>query len=164
MKRLDKRAEIAEVALFQKYDELGALWLQAEKLLTARHIPHTISYLYYCPSSQQEEEEDPIGKSLGVAKIQGKWRICHGEVRRDDAETDWTPIADCSAYSRVRLARHLPKLREEIVAASERFVPKVDAAIAFLKKELSVEAGSATCGASCRASEAPTVSILPVIS
>lgn len=138
MATITERAAHAESVLFKRYDELNALWIRAEKEFTAYHIPHTISFEYAHPSS---DEDDPIVRCLGLSKRNGAWRICHGEYHYADAdrEPDWTPITECSAILRVYATKWLPKLREAIVAASERFIPEVERAIERLRKELSVE-------------------------
>jgi hypothetical protein len=140
METLEKRAETAQTTLFHRYDVLTALWTKAEKELTVRHVPHEIEYTYYSPGCYQDAEIDPMIGMLGIAKIDGKWRLCHAErYYQSEEPTKWTPIVDCSAYMRVQMARHLPKLREAVVAASEQFIPKVDGAIAALQKELHCE-------------------------
>lgn len=141
MATINERAEHAESVLFERYDELNALWQKAEKELTAHHIPHTVSYQYYRPTCSEEAAEDPMVKFVGLSKKNGAWRICHGEYHHDCPydDIDWTPITECSATLRVSTTHWLPKLREAIVAASERFIPQVEQAIQRLRKELSVE-------------------------
>lgn len=138
MPTLEKRAEIAQTALFERYDELTVLWTKAEQELTARHVPHTIEFTYSYPSCAEEADDDPYAKAIGIAKKNGAWRLCHAERHYcDQSEYAWTPIVDCSAFTRVHVTKYLPKLREAVVTASERFIPEVDEAIARLKKELS---------------------------
>ncbi|MDB5344240.1 MAG: hypothetical protein JWP89_2617 [Schlesneria sp.] len=141
MATINERAEHAESVLFERYDELNALWQKAEKEFTAHHIPDTVSYEYYRPTCSEEAAEDPVVKLLGLSKKNGAWRICHGEYdyQAPYGEVDWTPITECSATLRVYSTQWLPKLREAIVAASERFIPRVEEAIERLRKELSVE-------------------------
>lgn len=135
---LDARAEAAQQALFGRYDQLNALWTQGEEQLTRMHIPHSVSYDY----SKWMSEDGPYYEYAAIAlvKIAGKWRICYGTF--DDINPDravWTPIVECSAEVRIDAAKHLPKLREAVVEAAERFIPKVDKAIAELQAALSSE-------------------------
>jgi ribosomal protein L32 len=41
---LNERAEKARTTLFSRYDQLNALWLQAEKELAKLHIPHPVCF------------------------------------------------------------------------------------------------------------------------
>jgi hypothetical protein len=74
-----------------------------------------------------------IRECLGLQKIRGKWRICHGldyDVFPD--REHWTPITECSAQVRVEAAEHLDKLREAVVKSAENFISRVDEAIEAL--------------------------------
>ena len=130
---LEERAESARETLFGRYDELNALWLQAEEQLTQFHIPRPVYH-------QFDEYQDPgnppgamTSKYLSLQKVKGKWRICYG-LCDDwcDHDYGWTPITECSAQVRVEAARHLEKLREKVVKSAEDFIPKVDEAIKTL--------------------------------
>lgn len=133
---LSERATAAREALFHRYDELNALWTQAEEQLTKLHVPHGVECYY-------RDWEEAGGQfsayaHLGLQKLGGKWRICHGYSCDADPEQsiDWIPITDCAADVRVAAAPHVALLREAVVKSAEEFVPKVDAAIAELRKEL----------------------------
>jgi hypothetical protein len=140
MATLEKRAVVVESALFERYDELNALWTKAEKELTARHLPHDVAFNYYYPCCPDEYQSDPFAKYLGIAKVKGQWRICHGECFvHSDQDISWMPIVECSAYVRVRMTEHLQSLREELVTTSEKFVVQVDKAIAALRGNLPEE-------------------------
>ena len=129
---LEERAESARETLFGRYDELNALWLQAEEQLTKFHIPCFV----YCKYDEYQDPADQPGfmtsKYLLLQKIKGKWRICYGLVDDWDVDHGWTPITECSAHVRVEAARHLDKLREKVVKSAEDFIPKVDEAIKTL--------------------------------
>jgi hypothetical protein len=138
---LTKRAAVAQQELFHRYDELTALWLKAEEELTKLHVPRTVCHVY---ADYEEDWHDPgstVCLCLGLVKIKGKWRICHGAFQAHYAgEPDsWTPINDCSAETRVWAAKHLPGLREAVVKSAEDFVPKVDDAIKALKGALNTD-------------------------
>jgi len=138
---LSERAEEARETLFGRYDQLNALWLQAEQQLTRLHIPRAVDYLYdECPSWQQPSDPAEVQKEyLGLQKIKGKWRICHGALYAYGVpEVDWTPITDCSAETRVIAAKHLPGLRQRVVESAEEFVAKVDEAIDAMKAALTL--------------------------
>ena len=134
---LAKRAEEARKALFERYDQLNALWLEAERQLSKFHIPRPVCYEY---ASDWEDGRPVIGHCLGVRKIKGKWRICCGSYCyfAPDESPDWEPITECSAEIRAGAASHLPKLREKVVESAEEFIPRVDKAIEELKEVLDV--------------------------
>ncbi len=133
---LNQRAQKAREELFNRYDALNALWLKAEEEITKLHIPHGVSYVY---------NDDLNGcypsDCLGVMKIKGKWRICHGSYLPscEPEPDDWTPIVECSAVIRVEVVKHLPRLRQAVIEAAEKFIPRVDKAIKNLEKVLAAQ-------------------------
>jgi hypothetical protein len=100
------------------------------------HVPHGVECSY---ASWQSERDPQIEEyaCLGVQRMNGKWRICYGESDCFHPHVvAWTPITDCSIAIRTGAAHHLPKLREAVVAAAERFIPRVDSAIGKLRSDL----------------------------
>jgi hypothetical protein len=135
---LEVRAEKARKELFARYDRLNALWLEAEERLTKYHIPRPVKH-EYC--EYLLDEGDPNSGSmwdcLGLQKVKGKWRICHGSYYYiEPGPSNWTPIVDCSAEVRVWAAKHLLGLEEEVVKSAEKFIPKVEDAIQALTSAL----------------------------
>lgn len=142
---LSERADSARDQLFQRYDQLNALWTQAEEQLTKLHIPTGVQFNYR--SWDAGDQWQPAGYDrhlcLGLQKLGGKWRICHGsadDLHEPDVE-NWTPITECSASIRVDAARYLPKLREAVIKSAEDFIPRVDKAIADLQAALNTDMG-----------------------
>jgi hypothetical protein len=132
--------------LFKRYDALNALWLKAEEEITKLHIPHDVRYAYdgHDPSEfGPNEGKEYYWVCLGVQKIKGKWRVCHGAYYEAcdgrDSCPDWIPIIECSAEIRVEAAEHWPALRQAVVEAAEKFIPRVDEAIANLEKALAAD-------------------------
>jgi hypothetical protein len=135
---LDQRAQNVRTQLFDRYDQLNALWQKAEERLTKNHIPRPVEHIY---SEFDLVEGDPnagIGwHCLGLQKIKGKWRICHGTYcYSQSGPDDWTPIVDCAAPIRVRTTKYLLDLEEAAMKSAETFVPVVDEAIKTLAKVL----------------------------
>lgn len=126
---LSERAQAAQTTLFERYDKLNALWTQAEEELTAIHVPNGVEFSY----SSGEDPENPgyaYYSCLGLQKIKGKWRICHGSCSDGRPYVDdWTPITECSGAIRATVGRHLPKFREEVVKSAENFILMVDKGI-----------------------------------
>jgi hypothetical protein len=135
---LTDRAEAAQKALFGRYDRLNEKLKLAEGRLTSRHIPHVVGVVY----RTQEDDCNNPGLAwdrycIGLAKIKGEWRLCHGVTDDQDQNwPDWKPLVDCSAEDRVNSAPHLAKLEAKLVEAAEKFVPKVDKALVELDKYL----------------------------
>ena len=137
---LEERARKARETLFNRYDQLNALWLQAEEQLTQLHIPCSVYYPY---DKNHEPDGATIYKCLGLQKVKGKWRICHGIYEEwCQPEPYWTPITECSAESRVEATKHLDGLRKAVVESAERFIPKVDEAINALAETLGLPASA----------------------
>ncbi len=137
---LIERARQARETLYGRYDQLNALWLQAEEELAKLHIPRPVKYSYHCTDYDNGGYD---GQYLAIQKIKGSWKICHGSFRGHQCEeveefSGWTPITDCSVETRVEAANHLAKLQKAIVKSAEDFILEVDEAIDELKKALSV--------------------------
>jgi hypothetical protein len=139
---LTDRANQARETLFGRYDQLNALWLQAEEQLAKLHIPRPVCHVYLSYEEDHERRESQVEYCLGLQKVKGKWTICHAIhypfYGHPDDEPEWIPITDCSAEVRVRAAKHLPQLREAVVKSAEDFIPKVDEAIHHLRTALNV--------------------------
>jgi hypothetical protein len=133
---LNQRAEKARKELFSRYDQLNALWEEAEERLTRYHVPCPVQHIYH-HSRGLQSDDGPECVCLGLQKIKGKWRICYGEYfscNQPDAE--WQPITECSAEIRVEAARYLPGLENAVVESAEKFIPRVDSAIQALAEAL----------------------------
>jgi len=125
---LEMRAEQARNQLFERYDQLNALWTNAEEVIGRFHIPVAVWYEYR--TDLQHSGNPETGHCLGVLKVKGKWRIYHRTYcHLSDKESDVTPITECSAETRVKTTEYLPKLLDRVVASAERFISRVDEAI-----------------------------------
>src|SRR5262245_7253879 len=102
---LEQRARKAREELFARYDQLNALWLKAEEQIAKYHIPHAVEYIY----APDDHPNDPTDSCLGVVKIKGQWRICHGYYRPayEPFAYEWTPITECAAAIRVQVVKHI---------------------------------------------------------
>lgn len=125
---LDHRAHQAREQLFERYDQLNALWQKAEEQFRKNHIPRPVVYEF--PRDPDLTVADELHEYLSLQKIKGEWHICHGGLLEYSPEDlDWKPITECSAELRVEMVKHLPGLRQAAVESAEQFVPAVDAAI-----------------------------------
>jgi hypothetical protein len=130
MSTMLERAAAAKQALFQRYDELNALWIDAEDQINQLHIPVSVSHICYSYG-----QCDELSECLGLQKVKGKWRICHATFHDQFPEDEeWTPIVECSALIRVNFTKYLEGFREKVVRSAEEFIPKVDEAIAMMRK------------------------------
>lgn len=128
---------VVQDKLFKLYDELNRVWLVLEKKLTENHIPHPICYIYHSYSPDGRSPHAEVHDCLGIQKVKGQWRICHGTYDYSEPEPSvWTPITECSALVRVNVAKHIEGLEDAIAKASERFVPKVEKAIKQIHESL----------------------------
>lgn len=128
------RATVAQNGLFARYDELNETWLHAERMLNSFHIPHGYHVVYQSFRADDVDHNYDEYLHLGMVKIKGNWRICHGcsdDVRPE--VVDWTPITECSAMIRVSAATHFDKLFEEAVRVSEQFLLRTAKAISHLR-------------------------------
>jgi hypothetical protein len=132
----------AKDPLVVAYDELNALWNQAETDFAAMRVPITVSN----EASKHEygpPDEAPLGMeetSLEWARHQNQWRICWVKCTNPYDQDSWRceskPIAECPMDVRVNMARHLRKLRYKMREARKNYLPEVLEAIAKIKEAL----------------------------
>jgi hypothetical protein len=134
----DRERQIIE-ALKGRYDEIEALWEQAEEDLKRFRIPHAVEYCY----DSDCESAYPIHYRLSFTRYGKGWRICHetlieysigGSHQRDELETK--PIVECSLDVRVAMIHHFEALRKKVIEAAKNAVPKLDEAISSFRKLL----------------------------
>ncbi len=143
---LEQRAKKVRDELFSRYDQINALWQQAEEQITQFHIPEPVQFTYGSYEIDYRNPYSEVCECLGVFKIKGKWRICYGSFMPNETvggPDEWTPITEASAQIRVEAASHLPGLKKAVVESAEKFVPKVDQAIQALSAALAQPANIA---------------------
>jgi hypothetical protein len=122
-------------ALKVRYDEIEALWNQAEEDLRRFRVPYSVEHWYSRPG----EGTPPLYCGLAWTKHGKAWRICHveREARSEYSNTppeydpyEWTPIIDCPLALRLSMIDQFAKLRQAVIEAAEKTVPKLDEAIA----------------------------------
>jgi hypothetical protein len=141
LNKLD-RAQKVRATLFARYDQLNALWQRAEAELTRNHIPRPVHFEYYhYPLDPDQPDREQVCECLGLQKINGKWRLCHGVYVAGSwgsEPSDWKPMIESSGEDRVRAAEHLPAFRDAVIDSAERFVEEVDRAIKAMSDALGV--------------------------
>jgi hypothetical protein len=131
----EKNEEVNRV-FDSRVDQLNAAYEVAEKELRAMRVVVEADYPYANWDDDREQPQYKCYAHIGVVKLQGQWRICHGYS--DDCHPDvvWKPIRDASVHERISAARHIYKLREEIVRQKEKAIPRVESAIAALAQSI----------------------------
>lgn len=131
-------------ALAGRYDQLDALWQQAEEDLKRFRL-HTV--VATAPFKSFPLLEDDIeGKGpheyhfLGFLRCGKSWRICYG-VSQDSQngvpdEPHWTPISDCSVDLRIETIPQFEELRKKVVETARQSVPKLDTALESFRRIL----------------------------
>lgn len=137
-KPLDERNERARKALAARYDLLNQKWADAEKMLKSMQVPRSVWIEYDSePVDPQRPGEWQICYCLGLVKYRGDWRLCHGTYDTSEGGPDnWKPVVDCSVEQRVAAAPHIGKLRERLVESAEKYISKVDRAVAEMTEAL----------------------------
>jgi len=134
---LAQRAVEARTALFTRYDQLNALFEEAEQEFTRHHLPRGVEFAY---REHFDEQGQGTVFALGIQKVKGKWRLCHTSYYFPhgyyEGDYEWVPLVEASAENRVRAAEHVVKLREMIVETLEKFVPETDEAITKLRSSV----------------------------
>jgi hypothetical protein len=120
-------------ALRGRYDEIEALWNEAEEDLKRFRIPQDVEHCY-----ETENRCHPcIHYLLGFVRYGKGWRICHGEC--DDNYRDepaWKPIIECPLDVRLKMISYFQNLRKKVIEAAEDAIPKLDKAISSFRKVL----------------------------
>ncbi len=144
---LDDRNKKANEELQARYEKLNQFYEGAEQIFKDMKLALEASHTYwidYDDESRNDPEEEGTAFCIGFVKYDGTWQLCHGIYRTHvsyDRETTWKPIREASIEQRVAAAPHLEKLREALVTAKEKFVPKVDKAIEAIQEFIERDLG-----------------------
>jgi hypothetical protein len=129
-------------SLVPMFDELNALWNQAEADLAEMRVPFTVSHLVD-RSYFGEENVTMTGEKrvlLKWTRCQNQWRLCWAEETHfddhDDFASEEKPIAECPMEIRVQMTRHFKDLKQKVKKAQADYLPEVSLAIAELKEAL----------------------------
>jgi hypothetical protein len=123
--------------LVAHYDELNALWKQAEEELAAMRVPVPVEVMVEPGASEDGRLERT--EYLSWSKMEKDWRLCFLVKfldRTDGVTMEWKPVAECPMEKRIELAAHYGKLKAKMNEAREKYIPHVGAAIASLKQAL----------------------------
>jgi hypothetical protein len=115
-----------------RYDVLNQLFVEAEQQLKALKPPHPVWVDY---SHEFRDGQPTWWELLGLSKHQGKWRLCHAydhEINDDGILTELKPVVECPLDVRVRAAKVVQLLKEQIVKSKEDYIRQVDDAIRLL--------------------------------
>lgn len=127
---ISDRAKQADAVLASRYDTLNELFGECEKMLRDLRPPYEVWISYVQGRGEPKH-------MLGMAKHDGKWRLCHDVSKEDGDPRDMfpppKPIVECSAEIRLAATRFIRKLYAEIVVAKEGHTLVADAAISSLK-------------------------------
>src|SRR5262249_39199463 len=126
-------------ALKVRYDQIEALWTEAEEDLKRFRVPHRVEHCYY----SNYDYDYPIHQSLWWTRYGKGWRIVH-EVRTAYSEIDekhhdeceWKPITECPLDQRLAMIAEFENLRQKVIEAAETAVPTLDEAISSFRKIL----------------------------
>ena len=67
---------------------------------------------------------------LGIVKVKGKWRICHGDMEHRNAHMgiDWTPISDSPNSIRIEMLDKVDELFTQLVKSNEDQLTRIQTA------------------------------------
>src|SRR4051812_31654077 len=98
---LFKRAAEARTALFTRYDQINALFEEAEQELTRHHVARPVEFQYAFDECTDNGRSSGSGTgfAIGIQKVKGKWRLCYTSYYYPneycEGEYSWTPIVEC---------------------------------------------------------------------
>jgi hypothetical protein len=133
--------------LVAAYDELNALWKQAEEQLAAMRVSVWVEVelpvIRGGGAGSSDFHEWDERDSLCWGKPDKEWRLCISTTRTyniDNREDEWgiRPVAECSMEDRIKLVQHFPALKAKMVEARQKLIPVVADAIAALKNALAM--------------------------
>jgi hypothetical protein len=124
-------------ALKGRYDQIEALWNEAEKDLKRFRVARTVRYLYH----SDYDGGCPIHYHLTFGRYGKDWRICYERVfaysefddKRDD-EVECKPVIEWPLEVRLAMMSHFESLREKVIEEAEKIVPELDDAISNFRK------------------------------
>jgi hypothetical protein len=133
------REEQVIKSLRERYDQIEALWTEAEEDLKRFRVPHRVEHRYY----SDYEHGYPEHHGLWWTRYGKGWRIVH-EVRTAYSEVDdkrpdeceWKPITECPLDLRLAMIAEFENLRKKVIDAAEKAVPALDDAIYSFRKIL----------------------------
>lgn len=130
----DDREQQIIKALTGRYDEIEALWNEAEEDLKRFRVPYPVVDWYATDDLTQPN----ISYGLGFVRYGKGWRICHGDYYEGcyPDEPDWKPIIECPLDIRIKMIARFETLRKKVIDAAENAVPRLDKAIASFRKIL----------------------------
>src|SRR5262249_46314800 len=113
-------------ALTGRYDQIEALWKEAEEDLKRFRIPHAVEHCY----RSDYDYGPPIHYFVSGTRYGKEWRIVH-ETRtahseiddRHHDENELKPITDCPFGLRLAMIGEFENLRKKVIAAAEEAVP-----------------------------------------
>ncbi len=131
--------------LIAGYEELNALWKQAEEQLAAMRVSARVEVPLPLKRFGGGTPDDPEWEKtdfLSWCKPDNEWRLSLSTVHRDlvhNCEDGWSarPVAECPMEDRIALAKHFPALKVAMEEARQKMIPVVADAIATLKKAVS---------------------------
>ena len=123
----DEREQHVIKALKERYDEIEALWNDAEEDLKRFRVPHAVP----CHYDSNHEGNCPIYYSLWWMKYGKGWRIVHEERyaysefddKRED-ECEWKPIIECPVALRTSMIAMFASLRPARTATARHAAPR----------------------------------------
>lgn len=115
-------------AMQGRYDQLNALWQQAESEIKS----------YLCPRAVGLMVDAENREYFGWQRVKGSWRICFGEGQpgSDSGVIAWKPVLDCEVSVRVDMIPHYPTLRDHVVKECHNSLNELDDAIANMEAAL----------------------------
>jgi hypothetical protein len=136
----DEREDRIIKALKERYDEIEALWNEAEEDLKRFRSPFAVEHCY----DSDYDHGNPTHYSLWWTRYGKGWRIvfeeriAHSELGSGypDESREWKPVIECPLELRLHLIDKFPRLREKVIEAAESAVPGLEEAISSFRKIL----------------------------
>lgn len=126
---LDQRNQVAIAKASPLYDRINSVWEKAEDFFRSQGILAPVSYCYTGDHNSEQY--------LGLQKMSGKWRLCHGYFNNSDPDgTEWKLITDEPIERRVSLLKYIAELYEKLVESNEAVIPKLENAAEEAEKTL----------------------------
>jgi hypothetical protein len=132
---IDEKNQEVNRVFDSRIEQLNAAYELAEKQLRAMRVVVDTDLRYgRCDVAVDDDPRNSYEcfAHIGVIKLQGQWRICHGYSDECNPDVIWKPIRDATVHERIAAARHIDKLREEIVRQKEKTIPRIESAVAAL--------------------------------
>ena len=114
------------------FDRINHAWDEIEDFFRKQGVLRPASFTYRNWSESNGQGEWGGQRLLGVEKVKGKWRICHGDLYDNGPlDVSWMPMAECGIELRIEMLEYVGELFAVMVKSNEEYIAEIEQAVAL---------------------------------